>query len=92
MKQTEKINGVTVKFEVEKNSKRNHLTSFNSLSDMVKDMTSRDVIHKGANIGDDFYIVDLEKTDEANDNWYENEMRINDKHFPQPNLPTDMYK
>lgn len=56
---------------------------------MVKDMTKRDVIHKFANIGEDFYTVDLEKTDEANDNWYENEMRVSKN---TPELPTNMFK
>lgn len=92
MTTTQKINGVTAKIEVEKGAKRSHLQTYSSLEKLVSYMTNNDVIHKGANIGDDFYIVDLEKTDEANENWYENEMRIKNKHFPQPDLPTDMYK
>lgn len=89
MKNVQKVNGVTAKVEIEKDAKRSHLPTFETIEKMVDYMTFNDVIHKGANIGNDFYIIDLEKTDEANENWYENEMRISKN---TPELPTNMWK
>lgn len=86
------INGVTVKYEVEKNENLSHLDRFNNLPEMVDYMTRNDVVYKPANIGEYVYRVGLEKTDEANENWSENEMRIKNRHFPQPELPTNMWK
>lgn len=92
MKKTQIVNGVTAKIEIEEGEKRNHLATYKNIEEMVSYMTGNDVIHKGANIGNDFYIINLEKTDQAQEDWYENEMRIKNKDFPQPGLPTDMYK
>lgn len=89
MKNIQTINGVTAKAEMEKDAKRNHLTTFASLEKAVSYMTNNDVIHKGFNIGNDFYIIDIEKTEEADENWYENEMRISKN---TPELPTNMWK
>lgn len=89
MEQIIKINHITCEIEIEENATRKHLTTFSTIEKMIDYMTSNDVIYKGANIGNDFYIVRLEKTDQANENWYENEMRTN-KYFPD--LPTNMYK
>lgn len=89
MKNVQKVNGVTAKVEIVKDAKRSHLPTFETIEKMVDYMTFNDVIHKGANIGNDFYIVGLEKTDEANENWYENEMRISKN---TPELPTNMWK
>lgn len=86
---SQKVNGVTAKIQIESGEKRGHLTTYKSLEDMVKYMTDNDVIHKFANIENDLYTIDLQKSDEANENEYENSMRINDKNFPQP---TNMWK
>jgi hypothetical protein len=89
MKNFQKVNGITANVEIEKNAKRNHLRTFQNIEKMVEYMVNNDVIHKGANIGNDFYVISLEKTDEANENWYENEMRISKN---TPELPTNMWK
>jgi len=91
MENVTKVNGVTAKIRIEKNAKRIHLNTYKSLEDMVKYMTDNDVIHKGANIGNDFYTLTLHKSDEANENEYQNSMRINDKNFPQPDLNTNIW-
>lgn len=90
MKNIQKINGVTAKVEMEKDVKRNHLTTFDSLEKAISYMTNNDFIHKGFNIGNDFYVIDIEKTEEANENWYENEIRISKNNTPE--LPTNMWK
>lgn len=86
---TQSINGVTATIAIDKGQIRKHLTTFTSLEDAISYMTKNDVISKGFNIGDDFYDVQIEKSDLAVNNWYENEMRIS-KHTPE--LPTNFWK
>ena len=84
----EKINGVTAKITREPDAP-SHFPKFKSIESLIADMIKRDVIYKFANINGERVAVKLEKTDEANDNWYENEMRINN-HFHD--LPIAMFK
>lgn len=91
MKTTQKINGITVKVEVE-NWTAERFRKFPSLEKAVEHMTNNEVLHGGYSIGGFLTMLSIEQTDEAVANWVENEMRIPNKHFPQPDLPTDMYK
>lgn len=91
MKKIEKINGVTVKIEVE-NWTAERFRKFSTIEEAVSHMTKNGVLHAGYSIGGFLTSLTIEQTDEAVENWYENEMRIPNKHFPQPDLPTDMYK
>ena len=83
------VNGLTIKVEIQKDAKRNHLTNFASLELAVNYMWKNDVTHKGFNIGNDFFIVNIEKAEKADENWGANEMRISKN---QTELPTNMWK
>lgn len=89
MKTIRKINGVTAEVETRPGAPR-HLAKFESIEKMVDYMTTNDVIHKGANVNGDMVIISLEKTEQASENWYKNEMRIGKNTANE--LPTNMYK
>lgn len=91
MTTTKKINGITVKVEVE-NWTAERFKKFQSLEKAVEHMTKNDVLHGGYEINGYLTRLTIEQTEEAIANWEENAMRIPNKHFPQPNLPTDIYK
>lgn len=89
---TQTINGVTAKITTGDVKYAERFKKFKSVEKAVDYMTSNDVIYGCYAIGTEMHTIELQKTDEANDNWYENEMRINNKYFPQPDLPTNMYR
>ena len=63
------VNGLTIKVEIQKDAKRNHLTNFASLELAVNYMCKNDITHKWFNIGNDFFIVNIEKAEKADENW-----------------------
>lgn len=93
METIEKIAGVTVTLIAEDYCPAHFKQEFKSIPDAVEYMKRNDVIYKPIRMGEKMVTLKLEKTVEANDNWYENEMRITPRHMnPQPKLPTDMFK
>jgi hypothetical protein len=95
MTTTQTIANVTVKVTIEDRwpCPEHIKQEFSSLEEAVNDMKRRDVIYKAIRQGDKMVTLQIENTDEAIENWYENEMKITPKHTnPTPDLPTDMYK
>lgn len=88
MEQVKTIAGVTVTIEVSENCPL-HIDKVASLESAVRYMKRRDVIYKSVRMGTQMYTLTIEKTDEANENWYQNKMRINKQ---GPGLPTNMWK
>lgn len=89
---TKVINGVTVKIQTEGNIAEDRFKLFTTLESAVNYMTKNDVFYKPTNIAGIMHTLSIEKTDEANENDYENLMKINNRHFTKPDLPTDMWK
>jgi len=86
------ISNVTVKVTVQENCPL-HIKQFKTLEAAVDYMKDNDVIYKSVRMGEQMITLEISKTDEANENEYENMMKITPKHHnPTPDLPTDMWK
>lgn len=90
MEQNLKVNGVTAKITMGDYcpSHIRENKNLNTFEKVVNYMTLNDVIYKSVNIDGKMHTFEISKTDEANDNEYENMMAIN-QIYP---LPTAMYK
>jgi hypothetical protein len=95
MKSTQTICGITVQVDIcEDYACPSHIKQqFSSLEKAVEYMKNNDVIYKPIRQGDKMVTLEITKTAQANENWYENEMRLTSRHMnPAPDLPTDMWE
>lgn len=87
---TQIISNTTVKVTEEDYCPSHLKNEFASLEDAVNYMKRNDVIYKSIRQGEIMITLEIEKTEEANENWYKNEMRLPGS--SQTALPTAMYK
>jgi hypothetical protein len=95
MTNTQTISNTTVRVTVNEDyACPSHIKAqFKNLEEAVNYMKRNDVIYKSIRQGEKMVTLEILKTEEANENWYENEMKITPKHMnATPDLPTDMWK
>lgn len=93
MTTTQTISNVTVKVTTQETCPSHIAQQFKNLEAAVNYMKENDVIYKSIRMGEQMVTLSIEKTEQANENEYENMMKVTPKHHnPTPNLPTDMWK
>lgn len=80
-----KIAGITVTITDYGDCPEHIKQKFSSIEDAVRDMRNRDVLYKSVRINNKLINLQIEKTDEAIDNWHEN-------FYDGGNRPTGMWK
>lgn len=87
------ISDVAVKVTVKESCPLHITQQFKNLTAAVNYMKKNDVIYKSVRQGEYLVTLEISKTAEANENEYENMMKLTPKHHnPNPDLDTDMWK